>query len=141
MPKTYAHCFPEHLAFFADAFTHDSSGPACLTVPGPALISGQSLDRVIHLFASSHEIRDHRAAATDWSKYFFSRLIVPAVVIQHATAQRIDFAPRNWQVHCRDDGTVSRFVFDHGPTAKIGPPAALPSLIDHVLSPLIAALV
>lgn len=137
----YAHCFPEHLAFFADAFTRDPSGPACLIVPGQALVSGQSLDRVIHLFANSHEIRDRRAAATDWSKYFFARLIVPTVVIQHTMARRIDFAPGNWQVHCRDDGTASRFVFGHGPAAKTGPPDALSSLIDHVLSPLIAALV
>lgn len=136
----YARYFHDPLDYFADALSAevpDESGPA---IEGSALVSGDGLAAALQPFAAAHGIADPRAAATEWSKYFFARLIIPTVVIQTATTRRLDLDPAHWRAHCRADGTVARFVFDRPPLTEEPAPGDMGSLIDAVMTPLIAAL-
>jgi ferric iron reductase protein FhuF len=137
----YAHYFPAHLKSFADAISCEVAIDTGLIVDGPELVSGDALHTILCLFADSHGINDRRAAATDWSKFFFARLIIPVVVIQSSTARQLDLNPNFWRIHCREDGTISRFVFSRDPL--IDNPAAgdMASLVDDVMNPLISALI
>lgn len=136
----YAHFFHDHLEYFADALGVAPPAEAGPVIAGTDLITGRALDRVLEAFAADHGITEPRAAATDWSKYFFARLIIPVVVVQASTGRQLTLAPEQWQAHCRDDGTIARFVFAADPLA--GPCAAgdMAGLIDSLMAPMIAAL-
>lgn len=62
------------------------------------------------------------------------------MVIQCTSGRRLDLDPALWRAHCREDGTIAQFVFDHDP---LGPPASgdVSSLVDAVMTPLTSALV
>lgn len=137
----YAHCFPDHLAFFADAFSREAPAESHFMVSGREFVSGHPLAAILRLFADARGIGDHRAAVTDWSKFFFARLIVPTVMIQAATARPLDLASSHWCIHFRNDGTISRFVFDRDPLMAEGASIGMASLIDDVVAPLITVLV
>lgn len=135
----FASYFPGCLEFFADALSVEAPDDTGPVIEGHELISGTALSEVLPLFAASRDIGARRATATDWSKYFFARLIVPVVVIENATGCALDLSPGGWRIHCREDGTVSRFVFRRDPLSY-KPDASMASLIDEVMTPLIALL-
>lgn len=136
----YARFFHDRLDFFADALTDQAPADAGPAVAGADLVEGRGLDPLLSAYAGAHDIGNRRAAATDWSKFFFARLIIPTVVIQTGAGHRLDLDPAHWRVHYREDGTASHFVFDRDPLTEQAAPGDMASLIDTVMSPLMAAL-
>ncbi|WP_423822827.1 siderophore-iron reductase FhuF [Salinisphaera sp. SPP-AMP-43] len=136
----YARYFHDRLDFFADALVDRPPADAGPTVAGANLVDGGALDTLLSAYAQAHGINDRRAAATDWSKFFFARLIIPTVVIQTGAGRPLDLDPAHWQLHYREDGTAAYFVFDREPLIARAAPGDMASLIDTVMSPLMAAL-
>ncbi len=135
----FARFFHDRLDFAADALCRAAEAAGGPIIEGHALVSGEALDTVLRRYAEAHGIADRRAAASDWSKFFFARLIIPALVIQCSSGQRLDLDPASWRAYCREDGTIAHFVFDADP---LGPPAPgdVSSLVDTVITPLATAL-
>lgn len=136
----YARFFHDRLEFAADALCREAPAETGPVVAGPALMSGAALDPLLGQYAAARGLVDRRAAATDWSKFFFARLIIPVTVIQCASGRRLDLDPAHWRVQCRDDGTIAHFIFDRDPLG-LPAPGDVSSLVDAVMTPLTAALV
>ncbi|KEZ76628.1 siderophore-iron reductase FhuF [Salinisphaera hydrothermalis] len=137
----YARFFHDRLEFAANALSDtapDDHGPV---IDGRAMVDGSALDDLVRRYANSRAIDDRRAAATEWSKFFFARLIIPLVVIQCSTRRALDLAPAHWQAYCHPDGTVDRFVFDQDPLGTRPADGDIRSLVDDVMTPVTAALV
>ena len=135
----YARFFPRRFEFAANALCRDAVPAGGPVIAGRALVCGDALDTVLPRFAAARALTDRRAAASEWSKFFFARLIIPVVVVQCATGRRLDLDPARWRVSCREDGTIAHFIFDHDP---LGAPAPgdMSALIDAVMTPLASAL-
>ncbi|MGB7757654.1 MAG: siderophore-iron reductase FhuF [Salinisphaera sp.] len=135
----FARFFHDRLDFAADALCRAAEAAGGPIIEGHALVSGEALDTVLRRYAEAHGIADRRAAASDWSKFFFARLIIPALVIQCSSGQRLDLDPASWGAYCREEGTIAHFVFDADP---LGPPAPgdASSLVDAVMTPIVTAL-
>lgn len=136
----YAEYFQEPLVAFADVLTDRAHTGTDAGLAGTELVSGHALPPLLHRFAREQGIGAHRAATTEWSKYFFARLIIPALVVQIRTGRSLDLAPERWRAHCHADGTLSYLVFEHDPLGNGSFSFGLASLIDAVLQPVMDAL-
>lgn len=135
----FAHYFHDNLAGFAATFTrqlpaHD--GPA---VAGHVLSEPQTLAGLLDRYATAQGYQNHRAAASQWSKFFFSHLIIPTLVSQLGGNQRLDMRPDHWQCLFSADGVPVAFQFREPPSVA-GDAADFGSLVDDAMRPIVTAL-
>lgn len=135
----FAHYFHDNLAGFAHTFTGDAPDSAELIVAGPQLTTQSELEQLIERYAADQGYRNRRAAASQWSKFFFAYLIIPTLVGQLSDDCAFDLAPRHWQGCFSADGLPTAFVFSQDPTTD-RPALDFSSLIDDALVPIVAAL-
>jgi len=133
--------FQGYLSSFEDALRPtDAAGPIDSTSCG-ALAYSAGLRPILDRYAAAHDYQDVRATASQWSKYFFSRLGVATLVTQLATDRALDLclARMRWVSH--DDGRPDFFILgDPRPAAPIDPGSDFSSLIDDAFTPVVAAL-
>ncbi|NNC22587.1 siderophore-iron reductase FhuF [Salinisphaera sp. USBA-960] len=136
----HAHFFSGNLQAFADVFSAQPWPQAEVVVPGIDLIAGHSLDPLLQTFANTCDLEDRRATISQWSKYFFARLIIPATVIEHGTSSGLVLSADRWHAACAADGTVKHFVFARDPVTDNRRAGDMTSLIDDVIAPMTATL-
>ncbi|WP_111748509.1 siderophore-iron reductase FhuF [Salinisphaera orenii] len=137
-PEAFSHHFHAHLASFADALM---TRPAQGTVEtrGNGLREPAPLAYRIDCFSADHDCRDGRAAASEWSKWVFARLIIPTLVVQLATNRQLICGWDDMSVGWYADATPRCFVVD-ADCFVAGDGADLAPLIDRLLCPLVETL-
>ncbi|MDF2619911.1 MAG: fhuF [Xanthobacteraceae bacterium] len=81
--------------------------------PLAALLQAERLDTVLARFAARYEQPEARAVASQWSKLYFSRLLVPAVAAAIALDWRLPLAPEHMRVALDEQGGVTAFALPH----------------------------
>lgn len=98
-------------------FVDDSRGSL---EPLVALTQAERLDVVLARFAARYEQPEARAVASQWSKLYFSRLLVPAAAAAIALDWRLPLAPKHVRVALDEQGGVTAFALQHA--GKACPP-------------------
>lgn len=135
----FAHYFHDNLAGFGATFTQkrpDHDGPA---IAGSRLAEPQTLARLVDRYATAHGYQNRRASASQWSKFFFSHLIIPTLVSQLGTNQTHDMRSDHWQCLFSADGVPVAFRFHESPSIP-GDAADFSSLVDDAMGPIVSAL-
>ncbi|MES1924765.1 siderophore-iron reductase FhuF [Salinisphaera sp. T31B1] len=133
----YPSYFHDNLAGFADALRPAAWDPA--TVPMRRLIEPASLSERLACFSAAHDTYEPRAAASQWSKWFFSRLGIATLVAQLGSGRALPLTLDGLALASRDDGTPAYFRLADTPgTAHAG--HDLSALIDEVFTPVVNAL-
>lgn len=124
------------LSGFADALTLDA--PACNgpVIAGERLLEPATLAGLLDRHTAAEGYQNRRALASQWSKFFFSHLIIPTLAVQLGAGQPLDLAPHRWRASFLGDGLPEAFVFEASPFVR-GDPADFSSLIDEALGPLV----
>lgn len=135
----FAHYFHDNLAGFAYILTREAPDCAERVVAGPQLSTQTALGQLVDRYAADQGYRNRRAAASQWSKYFFAYLIIPTLVGQLSDDGAFNLAPRHWQGCFAADGLPAAFLLSQCPTTD-RPALDFSSLIDHALTPIVAAL-
>lgn len=134
----FARHFHDHLESFGDALVSQAPRDAHVT-PGTVIGDVDDFAERLAHFKIDRACQDNRAAASQWSKWFFSHLIIPATVVQLATDQRLVSDWRALSVGWRADATPRCFVVPEQHFIA-GDGADLAGLIENLLCPLVAAL-
>lgn len=134
----FARHFHRPLESFSEAFV--ATTPADVnTTSGAALAEPDAFAAVVNRFSADRGCRDVRAAASQWSKWFFSRLIISTTVVQLAADRRLVCNWNDLTIGWHADGTPRCFVVTDDYFAD-GRGADLGALIDDLLCPLVEAL-
>ena len=134
----FARHFHDHLESFDDALVAQAPHEARMT-PGADVLDAEAFAERLAAFKTDRGCHDDRAAASQWSKWVFSRLIIPTTVAQLATDQRLTCAWSDLAVAWHADATPHCFVVK-APYFKAGDGADLSALIDALLCPFVEAL-
>lgn len=81
--------------------------------PLVALLQAEHLDAVLARFAKRYEQPEARAVASQWSKLYFSRLLVPAMVAAITADWRLPLALDQMRVALDEQGGVTAFALPH----------------------------
>ena len=134
----FARHFHDHLEGFGDALVASAPRAARVT-PGTVLNDADAFADLLARFKVDRGCRDERAAASQWSKWFFSRLIISATVVQLATDQRLVCGWEDLAIGWHADGTPRCFIV-HEDRFVAGNGADLAGGIDTLMRPLVDAL-
>ncbi|UOK73567.1 siderophore-iron reductase FhuF [Ancylobacter polymorphus] len=116
MIEPLAPLFPGALEEFGDALiVYD--GRAALE-PLDALLRSDRLAAELARFGERYEQPEPRAVASQWSKLYFSRLLVPATAAAIAADWHLPLAPRGMRVALDAQGGVATFALPHAGTAS-----------------------
>lgn len=134
----FARHFHEPLDGFADALIGETPQDAP-TTSGALLQDRTAFAELIGRFKGDRGCHDDRASASQWSKWCFSRLIIPATVVQLAADRRLGCDWPALRIAWHADATPRSFVLaeDH---FIAGDGADLSGLIDRLLVPLVSTL-
>ncbi|MFC3103256.1 siderophore-iron reductase FhuF [Salinisphaera aquimarina] len=135
----FAGHFHDNLAGFAEVFqTSDDRRDA---LDGARLADPIHLTPLLARFGRHHGCSEPRATASQWSKYFFSRLGITTLVVQMATDRALDLRLDNLRMTCHEDGTPACFLLASGAQGQASSSGSdFSHLIDHALTPIVAAL-
>ncbi|MES1930873.1 ferric iron reductase [Salinisphaera dokdonensis CL-ES53] len=134
----FARHFHDHLESFGDALVADAPRDTVVT-SGALLRDPDAFADQLAAFKIDRGCHDDRAAASQWSKWFFSRLIIPAAVVQLATDQRLVCEWADLDIGWQADATPRCFVVQESHFLS-GDGADLAGLIDTLLCPFVDAL-
>lgn len=135
----FAQYFHDNLAGFDHTFTQAAPDEAAVVIAGPQLSQGEALAPLLDRYTADQGYINRRAVASQWSKYFFARLVIPALVAQLGEGCALDFAPANWSGCFAADGLPVAFVWSRRPDT-CQDALDFRSLIDDALVPVVAAL-
>ena len=132
----YAEHFQGLLTGFADALV--ARLPAApIVLDGNQLREPDHLDALLDRYAESAGCRERRATATQWSKYFFSRLGIAVTVVQLATDRALDVDLERLRIAFDADGLPQHFS---GVRPRPAPGDDFDGLLDGAFAPVIATL-
>lgn len=134
----FAHHFQDNLRGFGDALVATTPISARET-PGCVLGDAEAFADLLARFCADRGCRDARAAASQWSKWFFSRLIIPVTVVQLATDRRLVCGWEDLAIGWHTDATPRCFML-RKKLFEPGEGADFSALIDRLLVPLVNAL-
>lgn len=81
--------------------------------PLAALLRVERLGSVLAVFAAQYEQPEARAVASQWSKLYFSRLLVPATAAAVVADWRLPLAPEHLRVTLDAQGGIAAFALPH----------------------------
>ncbi|HET7313450.1 siderophore-iron reductase FhuF, partial [Salinisphaera sp.] len=113
---------------------------AALVVAGPELCDPVVLDGLLDRFAAGQACGDKRAAASQWSKYFFSRLIIAATVVQLAEDRALDLAIERLRLGFDAHGFTQTIAPDTPAPLTTAPGHDFSRLVERTLAPVVRAL-
>lgn len=132
--------FDQRLARFGDALAgrREASGPI---MPVRRLLEPETLDALLDRFTAHQPARERRAVATQWSKHYLSRLVVPITVVELACDLHLPTHLDEMGMVINDNGTPSQFILPHSGVPSLDNGCArFCSLIARHLTPMIEAL-
>ncbi len=134
-------CFQGYLSSFEGAIRPPVATPPADSAPCRELADPAGLAVILDRYAAAHDYQDTRAAASQWSKYFFSRLGIATLVTQMATGHTLDLRLDRMRWVAHDDGTPDVFILsDPLAAATTDQGHNFSSLIDDAFTPVVAAL-
>ena len=86
--------------------------------PLDALLQGDRLGAALARFGGRYEQPEPRAVASQWSKLYFSRLLVPATAAAIAADWRLPLDSRGMRVALEAEGGVAIFALPHAGAAS-----------------------
>lgn len=133
--------FPgQRLARFSDVLVRrrEAAGPV---VPVRRLLAPETLDGLLDRFAASQPASERRAVATQWSKHYLSRLVIPVTVVELACDLHLPTHIDAMGMVLNADGTPAQFILPHSGVLSLDNGCGrFCALIAHHLTPLIEAL-
>lgn len=117
MIEPLAPLFRGALEEFGDALIVDDGREAL--EPLDALRRGDRLAAELGRFGGRYERPEPRAVASQWSKLYFSRLLVPATAAAIAADWRLPLAPRGIRVGLDAQGGVATLALPHAGAASV----------------------
>lgn len=132
----YAEHFQGLLTGFADALVARPPA-ASIVLDGDRLREPAHIDALMARYAESAGCHERRATASQWSKYFFSRLGIAVVVVQLATDRALDVDLGRLRIAFDADGLPQHFS---GMAPRGAPGDDFDSLLDGAFAPVIDTL-
>lgn len=134
----FAPWFHGHLEGFADALA--ATAPAnAHTTSGRALAEADTLAERVACFCAEHGCHDVRAGASQWSKWFSSRLIIATTVVQLSTDRHLCCRWADIDLAWQADATPRCFALSPD-CFIVGRGTDFAGLVDGLLCPLVTAL-
>ncbi len=87
--------------------------------PLDTFLQGDRLAAALARFGRSYEQPEPRAVASQWSKLYFSRLLVPATAAAIAADWRLPLSPREMRFALDAQGGVATFALPHAGAASL----------------------
>ncbi|HWU65145.1 MAG TPA: siderophore-iron reductase FhuF [Ensifer sp.] len=134
-----------------DALSHFFRGPleeigeSLSVTPDPDAINladfltNGALEEALAALSRRWERPDPRATATQWSKFYFSRLLPPALLPAILAGWQLPLSPETLSIRLDHEGIVTGFVLKHAGAANADAPR-FHFLLDGHLAPVISAL-
>lgn len=136
----FAPLFTQRLARFGDALCIRREA-ADHIMPARELLQRETLETLLDRFTDHYSVDEQRAVATQWSKHYLSRLIIPVTVVELCRDVHLSTALDDMGIVMAEDGTPQQFVLPHeGVISLDNGSARFCSLIAHHLTPLIETL-
>jgi len=136
-----ANYFEGYLSSFVGALRPDDGECNAARIRCTQLAEPEGMADVLKRFVVAHNYVDRRAAASQWSKYFFSRLGIGALIAQLGNDQTLDLRLARLQMTTHADGTPDIFILGAESDSRAsGTGHDLSSLVDDAFTPVINAL-
>lgn len=133
--------FEGYLSNFVGVLRPDDGRCNAERVRCTQLAEPEGMAGVLERFAVIHSCVDARATASQWSKYFFSRLGIGALIAQVGNDQALDLRLDRLRMTTQADGTPDVFWLGALDKSRAsGPGHDLSSLIDDAFAPVIDTL-